>query len=72
MVGEREVDVVLADGDDLLEVLGAGQRAGDRDLLAVGERAAHGDHVAVVRATRELVVSRTSTPRSCANSGALT
>ena len=38
----------------------------------LAEGAAHGHHIAVVRATRELVVSRTSTPRSCANSGALT
>ena len=35
VVGEREVDVVLTDRDDLLEVLRAGQRAGDRHLLAV-------------------------------------
>ncbi|CAO0830338.1 hypothetical protein SMICM17S_02097 [Streptomyces microflavus] len=48
VVGERQVHVVLADGHDLLEVLRACQRAGDRDLLAAGERAADGDHVAVV------------------------
>ena len=52
MVREREVDVVLADRHDLLQVLGPGQRPGDRDLLATGERAAHGDHVAVVRRLR--------------------
>ncbi len=48
MVGEREVHVVVPDGDDLLEVLRTGQRAGDRHLLAVGEGAAHGDDVAVL------------------------
>lgn len=48
VVGQRQVHVVLADRDDLLEVLGAYQRAGHRDLLAVGERAADRDHVAVV------------------------
>src|SRR5690606_28573037 len=45
VVGKRQVHVVLTDGHDLLHVLGAGQRAGDRDLLAVGEGATHGDDV---------------------------
>ena len=43
VLGDRHLDVVAVDLDDLLDLLRAGQRARDRDLRAVGERAAQGD-----------------------------
>ncbi len=61
---EHDLDVEAVDLDDLLDLPRAGQRAGHRDLGAVGHGAAQVTQVAVVGRSAS-VLSRTSTPRSC-------
>ena len=52
MLGDRDLDVVSVDLDELLDLAGAGERARHRDLGAVAQRPADREHVAVVLAHR--------------------
>ena len=50
VAARRQLDVEAVDLGELLDLPGAGERAGDRHLLAGRQHAAHGDEVAVVGA----------------------